>query len=121
MNKRTYTLLFAPLTVALVASAAFIAWQWGAPWGMQAALTAITPALQRACRASAGCRRIDTATFWNSGRSRYETVATLVVNKRMPSDARKMLGDITRAEIGNAPSVLYRANLRALVVSFEYD
>ncbi|MDA8257728.1 MAG: hypothetical protein M0Z99_19215 [Betaproteobacteria bacterium] len=120
MNKTTYTRLFIPLTIATAATAAAVVWQWSAPWGMRAALTSVKPSLQRACSETAGCRRIETRVFWNSGRSRYETAATIIVAKSMPSADRLKLEQRTRSEITNAPSLLYRANLRALVVMFDH-
>lgn len=120
MNKTTFTRLFIPLTVAIVGTAAVVAWQWSAPWVMRASLSAINYSLQHACRDTKGCRRIETAVFWNSGRARYETVATIVVAKSMPSADRQKLDQQTRTEISNASSMLYRANLGALVVMFEH-
>ncbi|MDZ4253327.1 MAG: hypothetical protein U1A72_12235 [Sulfuritalea sp.] len=120
MNKTTFTRLFIPLTIAMVGTAAVIAWQWNAPWGMRASLSPVQYSLQRACRDTTGCRRIETAVFWNSGRTRYETVATIVVAKSMPSADRQKLEQQTRTAIADAPSMLYRANLRALVVMFEH-
>jgi hypothetical protein len=38
----------------------------------------------------------------------------------MPSADRQKLEQQTRSEIANAPSPLYRANLRALVVMFDH-
>ncbi|MDP1613781.1 MAG: hypothetical protein Q8M11_22190 [Sulfuritalea sp.] len=120
MNKTSFTRLFIPLTFAMVSTAAVVAWQWNAPWGMRAALTPVKYSLQHTCRDTKGCRRIETAVFWNSGRARYETTATIVVAKSMSSADRQKLEQQTRTEIANAPSMLYRANLRALVVMFEY-
>lgn len=87
---------------------------------MRAALTSVKPSLQRACSETAGCRRIETKVFWNSGRARHETAATIIVVKSMPSTDRQKLEQQTRSEIANAPSLLYRANLRALVVMFDH-
>jgi hypothetical protein len=120
MNKTTFTRLFIPLTIATAATAAAVVWQWGAPWGMRAALTSVKPSLQRACGETAGCRRIETRVFWNSGRSRYETAATIIVAKSMSSADRRKLEQQTRSEIANASSLFYRANLRALVVMFDH-
>jgi len=120
MNKTTFTRLFIPLTVAMVGTSAVIAWQWNAPWGMRASLSPVKYSLQRACGETAGCRRIETRVFWNSGRARYETAATVIVAKSMPSADRQKLEQHTRSEIANAPSMFYRANLRALIVIFEH-
>ncbi len=120
MNKTTFTRLFIPLTIATAATAAAVVWQWNAPWGMRAALTSVKPSLQRACSETAGCRRIETRVFWNSGRSRYETAATVIVAKSMPGADRQKLEQQTRSEIAKTPSLFYRANLRALVVMFDH-
>lgn len=120
MDKNTYKRLTAITNAALFLVLAWAGWQWGAPWFIKTGLADAKPAMSAACSSVPSCKQVKYSARWNSTAMRYEAHLS-VKSTRITNVERKMLHDQLRAavEAVASGSLLYRANYRAIIVSFE--
>jgi len=122
MKNKISTLLSASLLAVLAILPFYGTWKMVTPVVMKSAIDGNRGNLQAICKQIKGCQRATASVFWNSGRQRYEVVTNVVVTRKTPLEARQAMSEQLRQHLADVPTPLnlYRPNMGAIVVMFDY-